>query len=206
MWGNESKQRCSSTLRSGNMTGRENNQERQSESAEEKDWSESAFDMEIEKMSKDADAILESLREVAGASPLPRKHPAPILEPPKTDEKSISLSSFLQTPPNEGPRESYDTDDDMSDTGTVSSLVKRELGNALQEAEREFTAKEEKTAVPVKGEKSSGDNKGSEKIDESLILLMTLVWSLVIFFASVARHYMLNDEGRIVVPFLSLPN
>ena len=174
-------------------------------SISEEDWSETALDMEIEKMSKDADAILESLREVAGASPPPKQRKKAIAAPISLeararplDEKPLSLSTFLDkdTPPNQGPQENYDTDDDMSDTGTVSSLVKRELGDALQEAEKEFTAHQENRAAT----KATEEN---VRIDESLILLMTVVWSLVIFIASFASRYMLDDHGRVVFPFFS---
>lgn len=163
------------------------------------EWDAGTLDVEIERMSKDADALLESLREVAGPSPVPNK----TIVTAKRSNDSIqtpSLDSFLNenVPPNEGPRY-YTDDDDMSDTGSVTSLIKRELGNELRKAEKEFTTKEKAAVVSANLKASVKD----EKIEESLILLMTIVWSVVIFLASFASRYMMNDDGRISFPFLA---
>lgn len=148
------------------------------------DW-EGTLDQEIQKLSKDTDAILESIRRVADPSPTGAVYRL------KNTEMADFESRLGTEPFNDG-------DDDLSDTDTVSSLIKRELVDELKEADLKFIKKKENRSLASKTGPSP-----EAGVDESLIKLMAIVWTVVILIAGYARKHMLQSDGKIVLPFSS---
>lgn len=157
---------------------------------------EGELENEVERMTKDADALMESIREVA--SPKPKeKTPAAKVHDNSLESSLEKLEKFKAIL--EPPKYELD-DDDISDAGTLPDELKAALSEELQHAEESFAkfkkeAKNEKTQVaPTKAA-----TKPLDKSDNLLILALLVVWFLVAWIASVARDRMIDEEGKFVL-------
>jgi len=155
-------------------------------------WEE-GLNSEIRRMTHDADAILESIRQVATAPASPN-------------------NESFQTP---GRYVADDEDDDMDDEiqrlGSLSEEMRKTFDAELRNVESSFRSE---GLSPV-GESSAGSTEGPSSptsqppdlvksgIDESLLVTTTIIWSIIIFIVVYAKNHLLNEEGKITLPFLS---
>ena len=153
------------------------------------------FEAEISRLSEDTDAILDSIRQVA--EPTPRERP-----------KYRSLDEMIQAKRRAtGYR---DSDDDMTDDGSVPEEVKQALQDELLVADREFLADTDRVSAetrnPAKVASFDGVQSAPKKMmvkgtRKYLFVLVAVLWVYVLLVLySAFKHGLLNESGFIVWP------
>jgi hypothetical protein len=153
------------------------------------------FESEISMMSKDTDAILDSIREAA--LPTPRK--------------KRSIASMMELHKRASLRGGNDTDtddDDMTDDGSVPEEVRLSLAALaaeLAQFDKKMKANPGTVSEEIKKLEALDDDfkpvqEAPKLFEENLFLKVALVWLvLVLIRIKISRWGLLNEEGYITI-------
>jgi hypothetical protein len=162
---------------------------------EEKSPWEGEIDSQIARMTKDADALLDSIREVGSPSPQPRhKYLTPIKHKPVTLTALEAVLERSIIPATD--------DDDLSDAGTLPDELKAAISREMQQAEVAFAreySKRNSTDASNSTFSIPATATAFEKPDFLLFSLMIVIWAVVMSLILFAQNNMLDDSGEFVL-------
>jgi len=157
------------------------------------------FQTEIERMSKDTDAILDSIRNEVASSPT-----------------EASLGSLCGDPTGDSITTARADDDDWDDDMSVWTLdeeIRQALSAEQKEAEQDFIRSEKEAVQPTLFPKEALPNEAQQQhkttspevegLDRSTLLAMILVWFVIgMHVLRSIYSVFLDADGTLIMPFV----